>query len=61
MTWTDHKKKSVDEFVKLLGKCIAQARLDPEGVTENPHLYGYLQKNYLRLCHGNVDEFGVTK
>jgi hypothetical protein len=51
----------VDEFVKLLGKCIAQARLDPEGVTENPHLYGYLQKNYLRLCHGNVDEFGVTK
>ena len=44
MTRTDHKKKSVDEFVKLLGKCIAQARLDPEGVTENPHLYGYLQK-----------------
>ena len=53
--------QSVDKFVALLRKCITQARLDPEGVTENPHLYSYLQKIYLRLCHGNVDEFGVTK
>ena len=36
VTRTDHKKKSVDEFVKLLGKCIAQARLDREGVYREP-------------------------
>jgi hypothetical protein len=50
-------ENSVEDFAALLDRCRAQVEHDPSGYVENPHLYELLHKIFLRLCHGNVDEF----
>ena len=55
------RKKTPADFLTLLELCHAQVEADPEGVTENPHLYGSLQAIYLRLCHGSIPDWAVAK
>ncbi len=50
---------TLEQFVELLERCKAQVAKDPTGITHNPHLHGALHRIYLRLCHGNIPEYGV--
>jgi hypothetical protein len=53
------KPHAYKDFMKLLDLCRIQAEADPNGVTENPHLYKILHSVYLRLCGGNVAENSI--
>ena len=54
-----YSEHSIEEFDALLDKCKEQVRHDPAGFTANPHLYDLLHKIYLRLCHGNIPDYGL--
>ena len=49
----------LQDFKTLLDDCRKQVEHDPDGYTNNPHLYDIAHKILLRLCHGNIPDFKV--